>query len=131
MTKIYFLDLPLLPNSCFKWREVFQKDGEVRVPSTFTVFDNALELARRLQPYRDKFGVPFIVTSWYRTPEANRRAGGASNSLHLSGAALDFYPTSKFQEVASYLNETWDGGLGVYAQHIHCDIGSRRRWGSV
>lgn len=135
MNRIYFLDLPLLPNSCFKWREVFQRDGEVRIPSTFRVFDNAVELARRLQPCQDRFSVPFIVTSWYRTAEANRRAGGSSDSLHLSGAAVDFYPAypaskaSMFQELVKYLDETWEGGLGVYPQHIHCDIGSRRRWG--
>lgn len=123
-----FFDVPIFSGSNFYWREVFERDGEVRVPSTFEVFDRALQLAKNLQPYRERFGVPFVVTSWYRTPEANRRAGGAPNSLHLTGGALDFYPAGKFQEVAEELRKSWPGGLGIYPGHIHVDLGPRRRW---
>lgn len=123
-----FFDLPIFPGSNFFWREVFQRDSEVRVPDSFRVFDNAVELARRLQVYRTRHRVPFVVTSWYRTPEANRRAGGATNSLHLTGAALDFYPAGKFKEVAEDLDRNWEGGLGIYTGHIHVDLGPRRRW---
>lgn len=32
---------------------------------------------------------PFSVTSWWRSPERNRRVGGSESSKHLVGAAVD------------------------------------------
>jgi zinc D-Ala-D-Ala carboxypeptidase len=42
-----------------------------------------------LQPLRDKFG-PVIVTSGYRSPEANKAIGGSTTSHHCFGYAADF-----------------------------------------
>ena len=42
-----------------------------------------------LQPVRDKFG-PVIVTSGYRSPEANKAVGGSTTSHHCFGYAADF-----------------------------------------
>lgn len=38
---------------------------------------------------RQKAGVPFVITSGFRTPEENAAAGGAANSAHLRGLAVD------------------------------------------
>lgn len=43
-----------------------------------------------LQPIRDEWGEPIIVTSGYRCPALNKAVGGASNSDHRYGAAADF-----------------------------------------
>ena len=43
----------------------------------------------KLQALRDAIGKPFIVNSAYRSPEHNRRVGGASRSQHLHGRAFD------------------------------------------
>lgn len=43
-----------------------------------------------LQPMRDHFGVPIEVTSGYRSWAVNKRVGGAPNSSHLFGEAVDF-----------------------------------------
>lgn len=42
-----------------------------------------------LQPLRDKLRRPIIVTSGYRCPELNKLVGGAKNSQHVLGQAVD------------------------------------------
>ena len=42
-----------------------------------------------LQPLRDKLRRAIIVTSGYRSPEVNKLVGGASNSQHVLGQAVD------------------------------------------
>lgn len=43
-----------------------------------------------LQPIRDHFGKPVIVTSGYRAPAVNRAIGGSATSQHVRGEAADF-----------------------------------------
>ena len=44
-----------------------------------------------LDPIRDKFCAPVIITSGYRCPRVNKLVGGANNSQHMSGCAADFH----------------------------------------
>lgn len=44
-----------------------------------------------LDPVRDKFCTPVIITSGYRCPQVNRLVGGVNNSQHMSGCAADFH----------------------------------------
>lgn len=44
-----------------------------------------------LDPIREKFAVPMIITSGYRCEKVNKLVGGASNSQHRKGEAVDFY----------------------------------------
>ena len=41
------------------------------------------------QPVRDHFDVPIAVTSGYRSKALNKAIGGAKNSEHVAGRALD------------------------------------------
>jgi len=43
-----------------------------------------------LQPTRDHFGVPIIITSGYRCPDLNDAVKGATSSQHMKGEAADF-----------------------------------------
>lgn len=42
-----------------------------------------------LQPIRNKYGKPIIVTSGYRCPQLNAAIGGVKTSQHLLGEAAD------------------------------------------
>lgn len=44
-----------------------------------------------LQPIRDNFDSPIIITSGYRCPQLNKKVGGSNNSQHLYGEAADFH----------------------------------------
>lgn len=44
-----------------------------------------------LDPVRDKFCAPIIITSGYRCPQVNKLVGGVDNSQHMSGCAADFH----------------------------------------
>lgn len=43
-----------------------------------------------LQPIREYFNKPIIISSGYRNLEVNRLAGGVAKSQHLKGQAVDF-----------------------------------------
>jgi len=44
-----------------------------------------------LEPIREYFNKPIIISSGYRSPELNRAIGGAKYSRHIYGKAADFY----------------------------------------
>lgn len=52
---------------------------------------SALNIAEKvLDPFREFIKKPITVNSWYRTPEYNKQVGGAKNSQHTLGEAVDF-----------------------------------------
>lgn len=51
---------------------------------------NLKELAEKiLQPIRDKWGKPIVVTSGFRSEQVNKAVGGVRNSQHRTGSAAD------------------------------------------
>ena len=60
--------------------------------------------------------VPIVINSGYRSPEVNRLAGGAANSNHLSGCAVDIRCAGKEQMIryASILLDIADGSKQEY-----------------
>lgn len=47
-----------------------------------------------LDPLREAWGAPIIVTSGYRCPKLNRAVGGATSSQHMQGQAADIRTVS-------------------------------------
>ena len=47
-----------------------------------------------LQPIREAWGQPVVVTSGYRCPKLNAAVGGVKNSQHLCGQAADIRATN-------------------------------------
>lgn len=44
-----------------------------------------------LEPIRERFATPMIITSGYRCERLNKLVGGVVNSQHRKGEAVDFY----------------------------------------
>lgn len=59
------------------------------------IIKNLTELASKvLQPIRDKYGKPIIVTSGYRCEQLNKAVGGVPFSQHCQGQAADIKSVS-------------------------------------
>lgn len=43
-----------------------------------------------LDPIRERFATPMIITSGYRCERVNKLVGGVDNSQHMKGEAVDF-----------------------------------------
>ena len=55
------------------------------------VYYNLVVLVEKLlDPIRERFAVPMIVTSGYRCKKVNELVGGVDNSQHMKGEAVDF-----------------------------------------
>lgn len=78
------------------------------------------------------YGEKLVITSGYRTTEANQRAHGAKNSLHTFCAAADIQvPGISKWDLASYIRSMpGRGGVGTYCytDSVHVDIGPERDW---
>lgn len=64
--------------------------GLSNVPDATMLWSNLQYLATAvLQPVRDHFGLPIVVTSGYRSPRLNAKIGGSKTSHHVQGCAAD------------------------------------------
>ncbi len=55
-----------------------------------------------LDPLRERYGRPVVVTSGYRSPALNRAVGGAATSQHLRGEAADITAGSRTENRRLY-----------------------------
>lgn len=89
----------------------------------------------KLQALRTRLAAPMIINSAYRSPEHNRKVGGAKNSQHLLGIAFDVsmanHDPEVFEREARACGFT---GFGFYppgkGDFIHLDTGKPRTWGT-
>ncbi len=89
-------------------------------------------LVRIIKKVQRRYGRVPIITSGYRSPNANRRARGARNSMHIYCKAADIQVAgvSKWA-LAKYLRSIpGRGGVGTYChtKSVHIDVGSKRDW---
>lgn len=55
------------------------------------IYFNLMDLVvNLLDPIRERFAVPMIITSGYRCEKVNKLVGGVDNSQHMKGEAVDF-----------------------------------------
>jgi len=82
-----------------------------------------------LQQVAAKYG-PITVNSTYRSPSANRRAGGRKGSWHLKCAAIDFRVHARTKGLLAWLGRHKAvGGYKYYSRGFyHIDTGPKRTW---
>lgn len=76
----------------------------------------------------------FLITSGYRCPKHNETLGGAPKSQHLLGRGVDIKSSKSYnallmKKFAEQVNLFRLGGIGTYIDHLHVDVGPKRRWG--
>jgi uncharacterized protein YcbK (DUF882 family) len=90
------------------------------------------ELVAVLRKIEGHYGKKVVVTSGYRSPSGNRRAGGSRHSLHMMCAAADIQISGVGKwELAKYIRSMpGRGGVGTYCytDSVHIDVGSERDW---
>lgn len=115
------------PSDHLYWSELACKDG-TPYPSQFIADGRALQLAVMFENVRSIWNKPLIVGSAYRTPNWNRKVGGAKNSQHLHGRALDLKPPRGinsrlfYEEIRKNAKAFGIFGIGLYPTFVHVDI---------
>jgi uncharacterized protein YcbK (DUF882 family) len=76
-----------------------------------------------LDNIRHDCGFPFVITSAYRTIEHNKSVGGAQNSAHLRGHAVDIRCSDGAQRLAIVSNAIKHGikRIGIAKTFVHLD----------
>jgi len=101
-----------------------------------TLINNLMRSTVGIQKVREYLRVPLRVNSWYRCSELNRAVGGATNSAHLKGFAIDFLPLGrKIEEVFKAIAESdlefdqliLEHSGSTYWIHISFDPRNRRQ----
>ena len=88
-----------------------------------------------LDPLRESYGKPIIVSSGYRCSKLNKAVGGASNSQHCLGQASDIHTTTNSKESNKQLFELiknlklpFDQLINEYDYNwVHVSYGPRNR----
>lgn len=113
----------------WRWPSFSPREIACKGTGKLIVDDQALD---KLQALRDRLGKPLILTSAYRSPEHNKRVGGAKNSRHMQGVAFDVrmenHDPHEFEAAARAEGFT---GFGYYQKSgfMHIDTGPARSWG--
>ena len=114
------------------------KDGNIKLSENFSVKEFAckdgsdtikidLDLIPLIQRFRNYVETGVYFNSAYRTPSYNKKVGGATNSYHVKGQALDIpflnsykYLTSR-EKMCAFFNTLGVKGIIIYPTFIHVD----------
>ena len=100
------------------------------LPNSGINMDNAF--LQMLDDARGIAGIPFKITSGYRSVSHNQKVGGVSNSSHLIGKAADISVQSGNERyiIINALIKAGFRRLGVAKTFIHCDNDSLEQGGT-
>lgn len=119
-----------VPLQDWRWPSFSPREIACKGTGSILIDQDALD---KLQALRDRLGKPIVLTSAYRSPEHNRKVGGAKNSYHMQGVAFDVrmdnHDPHAFEAAARSVGFT---GFGYYPRSgfLHIDTGPARTWGA-
>lgn len=85
----YFTLEELCRSNTAQQRKIKNVPGKQQEAALAALVNNVLD------PLREKFGRPIIVSSGFRSTELNKAVGGAPTSQHMKGEAADIYTGTK------------------------------------
>ena len=101
----------------FKVKEFICKDGSDKI-----IID--LHIVEKLQFIRDYINKPIKIISGYRSEKYNQQVGGAKDSYHVKGRAVDIQVDGfDIYKLAIIAGMTGFSGIGLYKKQnfIHLD----------
>jgi uncharacterized protein YcbK (DUF882 family) len=82
-------------------------------------------LVYRLDALRELIKRPFTINSGYRSPEHNKKIGGAPKSAHVEGLAVDIstrkWSDADKRDLVLYARQLGFNGVGIAPTFIHLD----------
>jgi hypothetical protein len=128
---LVYLTQPIVPGVTFNWAEA-TKNG-TRIPDNTEIIDNIIKVSKILEEVRIHLGnKPIYIKSWYRDLETNKKVGGAFQSRHMLGDAVDFVHSNLTPLTVFKILEPWYGSRGGLASSnffTHIDArGYKARW---
>lgn len=119
------------PKSEWRWPSFSPQELACRGSGELMIEPDAMD---KLQALRDKLGRPIIINSGYRSPKHNKAVGGASQSKHMLGLAIDCRQDNQNpEEFLKAAVAVGFRGIGTYPKQnfIHVDARTQKaRWGT-
>mgnify|MGYP003646759483 CR=1 FL=1 len=123
MTKTLYNNWADVPSSAWKWPSFSPHEIACRGTGKLMVDERAMDM---LQALRDEIGKPMILNSAYRSPEHNKRVGGATRSKHLEGIAFDCRMENHDpQDFMAAARKVGFKGIGEYPVLGFCHVDAR------
>ena len=119
-----------VPPAEWPWHHFSTREIACKGTGKLTIDTEAMDMLQRL---RTNLGKPLILTSAYRSPEHNRKVGGAKASKHMEGVAFDVrmdnHDPHTFEAAARAAGFS---GFGYYPKSgfMHIDTAEPRSWGT-
>ena len=102
-----------------------ERKGIRNVPTGEQIEALSLLCENILQPVREHYGIPFSVSSGYRSPALCKAVGSSVNSQHAKGEAADFeVPTIPNRELAEFISKNLDFDQLILEYHNDDDPSS-------
>ena len=119
-----------VPPAEWPWQSFSPREIACKGTGKLTIDTEAMDMLQRL---RTNLGKPLILTSAYRSPEHNRKVGGAKASKHMECVAFDVrmdnHDPHTFEAAARAAGFS---GFGYYPKSgfMHIDTAEPRSWGT-
>ena len=81
-----------------------------------------------LDELREEWGSPLLVSSGYRCPKLNKAVGGASNSSHQYGYAVDLVPVNGYVDMFFTFVQNWFKSHGYQWDQIIDEYSGKSHW---